>query len=77
MPYLRQAKRFFEKIRNLSYLFSQSGFTRYAAWSYKIELVIFIFIMKMDFQIINFTRPEGGRRISYTSTTDNTVKLFI
>jgi len=31
----------------------------------------------IDFQIINFTRPEGGRRISYTSTTDNTVKLFI
>jgi len=22
----------------------------------------------IDFQIINFTRPEGGRRISYTST---------
>ena len=31
----------------------------------------------IDFQIINFTRPEGGRRISYTSTTDNAVKLFI
>ncbi len=31
----------------------------------------------IDFQIINFTRPEGGRRISYTSTTDNTVKLII
>jgi hypothetical protein len=31
----------------------------------------------IDFQINNFTRPEGGRRISYTSTTDNTVKLFI
>ena len=33
--------------------------------------------VNIDFQIINFTRPEGGRRISYTSTTDNTVKLFI
>ena len=33
--------------------------------------------LPIDFQIINFTRPEGGRRISYTSTTDNTVKLFI
>jgi hypothetical protein len=33
--------------------------------------------MNIDFQIINFTRPEGGRHISYTSTTDNTVKLFI
>jgi hypothetical protein len=31
----------------------------------------------IDLQIINFTRPEGGRRISYTSTTDNAVKLFI
>ena len=31
----------------------------------------------IDFQIINFTRLEGGRRISYTSTTDNAVKLFI
>ena len=31
----------------------------------------------IDFQIINFTRIEGGRRISYTSTTDNAVKLFI
>ena len=31
----------------------------------------------IDFQIINFTRLEGGRRISYTSTTDNIVKLFI
>ncbi len=31
----------------------------------------------IDFQIINFIRPEGGRRISYTSTTDNAVKLFI
>jgi len=34
-------------------------------------------VKSIDFQIINFTRPEGGRRISYTSTTDNTVKLFI
>ncbi len=34
-------------------------------------------LVYIDFQIINFTRPEGGRRISYTSTTDNTVKLFI
>jgi len=34
-------------------------------------------VRNIDFQIINFTRPEGGRRISYTSTTDNTVKLFI
>ncbi len=33
--------------------------------------------ISIDFQIINFTRPEGGRRISYTSTTDNTVKLII
>jgi len=31
----------------------------------------------IDFQIIHFTRPEGGRRISYTSTTYNAVKLFI
>jgi hypothetical protein len=31
----------------------------------------------IDFQIINFTRIEGGRRISYTSTTDNAVKLII
>ena len=31
----------------------------------------------IDFQIINFTRLEGGRHISYTSTTDNAVKLFI
>ena len=31
----------------------------------------------IDFQIINFTRLEGGRLISYTSTTDNAVKLFI
>jgi hypothetical protein len=31
----------------------------------------------IDFQIIHFTRPEGGRRMSYMSTTDNTVKLFI
>ena len=28
----------------------------------------------IDFQIIHFTRPEGGRRISYTSTTDKAVK---
>ncbi len=39
---------------------------------------------KVDFTIYkcptafaDFTRPEGGRRISYTLTTDNTVKLFI
>jgi hypothetical protein len=30
----------------------------------------------IDFQIIHFTRPEGGRRIRYTSTTDNALKLF-
>jgi len=29
-------------------------------------------VTSIDFQIINFTRPEGGRRISYTSATDNT-----
>jgi len=31
----------------------------------------------IDFRMNNFTRIEGGRLISYTSTTDNTVKLFI
>jgi len=36
-----------------------------------------IHLLSIDFQIINFTRLEGGRRISYTSTTDNAVKLFI
>ena len=40
-------------------------------------LVMGVSLQAIDFQIINFTRPEGGRRISYTSTTDNTVKLFI
>ena len=34
-------------------------------------------LLTIDFQIINFTRIEGGRRISYTSTTDNAVKLII
>ena len=39
-------------------------------YNFLVEVVI-------DFQIINFTRIEGGRRISYTSTADKAVKLFI
>jgi prepilin-type N-terminal cleavage/methylation domain-containing protein len=31
----------------------------------------------MDFQIINFTRPEGGDNTGSISPTDNTVKLFM
>jgi hypothetical protein len=31
----------------------------------------------IDFQIINFTRPEGGDNTSSISPTDNTVKLFM
>ena len=31
----------------------------------------------IDFQIINFTRPEGGDNTSSISPTDNAVKLFI
>ncbi len=31
----------------------------------------------IDFQIINLTRIEGGSRMSYTSTTDNAVRLII
>jgi hypothetical protein len=30
----------------------------------------------IDFQIINFTRPEGGDNTSSISSTDNAVKLF-
>ena len=33
--------------------------------------------MYIDFQIINFTRPEGGDNTSSISPTDNAVKLFI
>ena len=40
--------------------------------SYKFNLKIYI-----DFQIINFTRPEGGDNTSSISPTDNAVKLFI
>ena len=31
----------------------------------------------LDFQISNFTRPEGGDNTSSISPTDNAVKLFI
>ena len=31
----------------------------------------------IDFQIINFTRPEGGDNTNSISPTDNAVKLFI
>ena len=31
----------------------------------------------IDFQIINFTRPEGGDNTSSISPTDNAVKLFM
>ena len=31
----------------------------------------------MDFQIINFTRPEGGDNTSSISPTDDAVKLFM
>jgi hypothetical protein len=30
----------------------------------------------IDFQIINFTRPEGGDNTGSISPTDNAVKLF-
>ena len=44
-----------------------------------LHFVVYTFstLTAIDFQIINFTRPEGERRISYTSTTDNAVKLII
>jgi hypothetical protein len=31
----------------------------------------------IDFQIINFTRPEGGDNTSSISPTDNAVQLFM
>jgi hypothetical protein len=31
----------------------------------------------IDFQIINFTRPEGGDNTGSISPTDNAVKLFM
>ena len=33
--------------------------------------------MIIDFQIINFTRPEGGDNTVSISPTDNAVKLFM
>jgi hypothetical protein len=33
--------------------------------------------LAIDFQIINFTRPEGGDNTGSISPTDNAVKLFM
>jgi hypothetical protein len=38
---------------------------------------IYIFAKYIDFQIINFTRPEGGDNTSSISPTDNAVKLLM
>jgi hypothetical protein len=35
------------------------------------------FLGYIDFQIINFTRPEGGDNTDSISPTDNAVKLFM
>ena len=40
MPYLRQAKRVFEKVWDLSYLFSESCFTRKSSGRFEIQLVV-------------------------------------
>ena len=42
-----------------------------------IFMVIRNIFCDIDFQIINFTRPEGGDNTSSISPTDNAVKLFM
>ena len=36
-----------------------------------------VVLVAIDFQIINFTRPEGGDNTSSISPTDNAVKLLM
>jgi hypothetical protein len=43
----------------------------------KSVTLIYILLNQADFQIINFTRPEGGDNTGSISPTDNAVKLFM